>query len=446
MTPAIPAESVPRYSLREQRGWCLYDPANSVFLTSGIAVLLPNYFPELAKPAADAAGFIYILGIPIFYGSLFTYTVSFSVAVQVLVLPMVGAIADYGRRKRLSLGIAASIGALAASAMYFLQGSTYLLATALFIVANVAYGASNVVYNSFLPEVAPPETRDGLSSRGWALGYVAGCVMLAAHLALLTYAPPLGITGGMAVRIALGSTGLWWILWTIPFLQRVRDRGTPPPLPSLMSMAGIAFGKLKHTVLNMRSYPNTLKFLLAYLFYNDAVQTVLVVSAAFGGQELGLGRSELVITVLISQFVGIFGALAFNALAQKTSGKQAIGIALVIWTLLLLYAYFFVHTSAEFYIMGGFAGLVMGGTQALSRSTFARLVPKGEEAEYFSIYEIGDKGTSWMGPLVFGLALQFTRSYRIALVSLIIFFLAGLALLTRANVERGEQEVLQRAS
>jgi UMF1 family MFS transporter len=338
------------------------------------------------------------------------------------------------------------LGAAAATLMFFLEGSRYMLAAVLFIIGNVAYGASNVVYNSFLPEIAPPEERDALSSRGWAQGYIAGCFMLAAHLVLLSKAADWGISGTMAVRIALASTGVWWIAWTIPFLARVRDRGVAPPMPSIGSMASIAFGKLGHTIRHVRQFPQTLRFLIAYLFYNDAIQTVLVVSASFGGQELGLQRTELVITVLISQFVGIFGAVSFSKLANAITAKRAIAVALVIWTGLLLYAYFFVHTVTEFYIMGGIAGLVMGGSQALSRSTFARLVPKGEEAEYFSIYEVGDKGTSWLGPLAFGLALQMTGSYRIALVSLIIFFVAGLAVLTTAKVEQGEKDVLKAAA
>jgi UMF1 family MFS transporter len=195
----------------------------------------------------------------------------------------------------------------------------------------------------------------------------------------------------------------------------------------------------------MRRYPNTLKFLVAYLLYNDAIQTVLAVSAQFGSQELGLAVTQLTVTILISQFVGIFGALGFNRLAQRITAKRAVMVALLIWIGLLFYAYRFVDTVTEFYVMGALAGLVMGGSQALSRSIFAQLVPHGMEAEYFSIYEVGDKGTSWMGPPTFGLALQMTGSYRIAILSLLIFFVAGLAVLTRADVEQGGWDVLKSA-
>jgi UMF1 family MFS transporter len=329
--------------------------------------------------------------------------------------------------------------------MFFLQGSSYLLAAGLFIVANVSFGASIVVYNSFLPEVAGPEERDALSSRGWALGYAGGCAMLLVHLGLVSQAPALGISTGMAVRIALCSTGIWWFLWTIPVLQRVKNRGEARPLPPGKSTVGVAFGQLVHTLHDVRRYPNTMKFLLGYLFYNDAIQTVLVVSALFGAEELGLTDSQLTITILISQIVGVGGALFFNRLATSITPKRAVMLSLVVWIALLFYAYGFVHNATEFYIMGGFAGLVMGGSQALSRSIFAQLVPKGMEAEYFSIYEVGDKGTSWLGPPTFGLALQLTGSYRVAILSLLIFFVAGLGVLTLADVEQGEKDVLRNA-
>jgi len=430
---------------REQKGWCFYDIANSVFFTSGIALFLPAYVPALAAAGADANGYIHILGLNILAASYWAYLVGFSVFLQVLVLPVVGALADYGRRKREMLLTAATVGSIAASSMFFLEGSRYLLAAGLFIVANLSIGSSIVIYNSFLPEIAPPEERDNLSSRGWSLGYVGGCVMLLAHLALVSNAERLGISTSMALRIALCSTGVWWIAWTIPAFQRLQNRGVAKNLPHGASVIGVAFKQLGHTLKDMRRFPNTLKFLLGYLLYNDAIQTVLVVSAQFGSQELGLSVTQLTTTILISQFVGVFGALAFNRLAKRITAKRSVMVSLVVWICLLFYAYGFVHNATEFYIMGGFAGLVMGGSQALSRSIFAQLVPLGMEAEYFSIYEVGDKGTSWLGPPTFGLALQFTGSFRIAILSLLIFFVAGLGVLTQANVEQGEKDVLENA-
>jgi UMF1 family MFS transporter len=434
------------YSPREQRGWCWYDAANSVFATSAITLFLPTYVPTLARAAADADGFVRPLGVPVYAPSYWAYLVGLSVLLQVLVLPVVGAVADCTRRKKEVLAATAFTGALAATAMFFLEGSGYLLAGGLFLAANVSFGASIVVYNSFLPEIAPPAERDTLSSRGWALGYAAGCVMLLAHLTLVSRAETLGLTTSMAVRVALASTGLWWMLGTLPVLARLRNRGEPRRLPGVWATLNSAFGQLWRTLRGMRRYPQTLRFLVAYLLYNDAIQTVLVVAAQFGAEELGLPVTALATTILISQFVGIFGALLFDRIARRIAAKRAVMLSLVVWTGLLFYAYAFVHSQIEFYVMGGFAGLVMGGSQALSRSMFAQLTPHGKEAEYFGIYEVGDKGTSWIGPPTFGLALQLTGSYRAAILSLLVFFLAGLGVLWRADLEQGAWDILQNGS
>ena len=258
---------------------------------------------------------------------------------------------------------------------------------------------------------------------------------------LVFYAADFGISSGLAVRIALCSTGVWWLLWTIPVLRGVKNRGEARPLSPGQSVLGVAFGQLLHTLHDVRRYPQTLTFLLAYLLYNDAIQTVLIVSAAFGAKELGLSDAQLTITILISQLVGVAGALLFGKVAARITSKRAVIVTLIVWIALLFYAYGFVHNATEFYIMGGFAGLVMGGSQALSRSIFAQLVPHGMEAEYFSLYEVGDKGTSWLGPPTFAIALQMTGSQRSAILSLLIFFVAGLAVLTRVNVEQGVQDV-----
>ena len=433
------------YSKSEQRGWCIYDAANSVFATSAISLFLGPYVGSLARAAADASGYVHPFGLPILAEAFWGYLVGFSVFTQALFLPIVGALADYSRRKREWLAGTAVLGGAAASAMFFLEGSNYLLAAVLFIIGNGCLGASTVVYNSFLPEVAPPAERDGLSSKGWALGYAAGCTMLIAHLALLNRAEALGISQSMAVRIALFSTGLWWLLFTIPVFRALRNRGIPQRLPRNFTVVSMTFRQLLHTLKHMRHYPNTLRFLIGYLLYNDAIQTVFLQAAVFGKFEIGLNDSQLAITILLSNLVGIGGALAFNQLAARITPKRAIMVAIVIWMSLLFYAYGFVHNATEFYVMGGAAGLVMGGSQALSRSVFSQLVPHGKEAEYFSIYEVGDKGTSWLGPPVFALALQLTGSYRVAILSLLIFFIAGLAVLISANVKQGQQDVLNSA-
>jgi MFS transporter, UMF1 family len=423
-----------QYSVREQRGWYLYDWANSAFATTGVALFLGPYLTVLAKAAADANGFIHPLGISVDARSYWSYLVSLSVILQVLVLPVVGAAADYGHRKKQYLGATAYLGAAAATAMFWLQGNAYLWGGALFILANVSFGASVVVYNSFLPEIAPPEQRDAVSSKGWGIGYIGGGVLLALNLLLYLNAKRIGITDAMAVRISLGSAGVWWAVFTIPTLLTLRIHSITRKQHAAV---GAVFGQLRHTVADIRRYPQTMMFLIAYLLYNDAIQAVLALASQFGSDELKIPVSSLTLAILMVQFVGFFGAIGFQWLAAVTGAKRAIAVSLVLWTGMLIYLFKWVYTTRDFFIVAAIVAIVMGGSQALSRSLFAQLIPPGKEAEYFSIYEVSDKGTSWVSPLVFGLALQITHSYRQAILSLIVFFVAGLAVLTKVDVKRG---------
>jgi UMF1 family MFS transporter len=431
----------PEYSVREQRGWYLYDWANSPYFTSVLLVFLGPYLTSLAKAAADAKGFIYPFGIPVDARSLYPYLISISVAGQVLFLPMVGAIADSVHRKKELLGLTAFLGAAATIAMFFIQGTNYKLGGALLIVSNISFGASIVVYNSFLPEIAPPEQRDAVSSRGWALGYAGGGALLALNLLLLARASALGISEARAVRISLASAGVWWALFTIPVLMALRNRGPARVPPPGQNRVAAAFRQLTHTVRDTRRYPQTLLFLAAYMIYNDAIQTVLAVAGQFGSDGLKIPISQLTTAILMAQFIGVLGAVGFNKLAARIGAKLAVAASLAIWAAILIYIYAFVYTTVQFFLVTAGVAIVMGGSQALSRSLFAQLVPAGKEAEYFSIYEISDKGTSWLGPAFYGLALQWTGSYRAAILSLIVFFATGLVILSRVNVEKGVRDV-----
>jgi len=429
------------YSIREQRGWYLYDWANSPYFTSVLLVFLGPYLTALAKGAADANGYIHPLGIPVDARSLYPYLISISVAGQVIFLPVVGAIADFGRRKKELLALTAFLGAGATVAMFFIRGTNYMLGAALLILSNVSFGASVVVYNSFLPQIAPPDERDAISSRGWALGYAGGGALLALNLLLLAGADRLGITEAMAVRISLASAGVWCVLFTVPVLFALRNRPPARVPPPGQNRLAAAFRQLAHTLRDTRRYPQTLLFLAAYMIYNDAIQTVLSVAGQFGSDGLKLPISQLTTAILMAQFVGVFGAVGFNRLAARVGAKPAIAASLAIWAAILIYIYGFVYSAAQFFVVTAGVAIVMGGSQALSRSLFAQLVPRGKEAEYFSIYEISDKGTSWLGPAFYGLALQWTGSYRAAILSLIVFFAAGLAILSRVNVQKGIRDV-----
>ncbi len=434
------------YSVREQRGWYMYDFANSAFSVTVVTLFMGPYLTALTKSAADSSGYVHPLGIPIYAPSFYSYMVALSVILQVLVLPVVGAIADYGRRKKQVLAATAYFGAAVTMAMFFLEGKEYLLGGMLFVISNLSFGASIVIYNSFLPEIAPLEQRDAVSSKGFAWGYLGGGLLLALNLVLLLKAESLGITRGLAVRISLSSSGAWWAIFTIPTLLALRNRGPARALAAGQSAVGTVLRQLAHTAAEVRKYPQTLTFLIAYLLYNDAIQTVLTLASQFGSDELHISESNLTLAILMVQFVAFPGSIAFSWLANAITAKRAVIVSLVIWTGTLVYIYAAVKTTVQFFVMAAIVAVVMGGSQALSRSLYAQIIPKGREAEYYSVYEVSDKGTSWMCPIFFGLAMQFTHSYRLAVLSLIVFFVAGLLVLLKVDMEQGERDVARAAA
>jgi UMF1 family MFS transporter len=434
------APEAPIYSKREQRGWYFYDWANSAFASTVVTLFFGPYITSIAKAGADAAGNIYPLGIQVDARSYWGYLVSLSVVTQVIVLPLLGAVADYSPRKKTLMAVLAYLGAAATAAMYFLQGDRYMLGGALFLFANLTFGASIVVYNSFLPDIAPPEERDAVSSRGWGIGYLGGGLLLALNLLLYLKAKDIGISEALAVRISLSSAGIWWALFTIIPLLTMRNRAPLRRVKPGENYVLNGFRELFHTLAEMRNYPQTLTFLVAYLVYNDAIQTVITLATQFGNDELKIPMSKLTMAILMVQFVAFAGAIGFNYVANWIGAKRAVMVALVVWTGVLIAMYASVTTTVQFFIMAAIVAIIMGGSQALSRSLFSQMIPKGREGEYFSVYEISDKGTSWLCPLLFGLALQFTKSYRVAILSLIVFFVIGLILLAKVDVRRAAME------
>ncbi|MCB0063008.1 MAG: MFS transporter [Caldilineaceae bacterium] len=428
--------SIP-YSRREQVAWYFYDWANSAFSTTVITVFLGPYLTAVTQNAANGNGFVHPFGIPVLADAFFPYMVSLSVVLQVFFLPVLGAIADYSNLKKRLFGIFAYIGAFATMGMYFLAGDRYLLGGGLFLVANLSFGASIVFYNAYLPEIAAPNDRDRVSSQGWALGYLGGGILLALNLVFVQFlAEPWGIEVGHAVRISLASAGVWWAIFTLIPLGRLRARQPRKHLPEGTTFLTIGFKQLFHTLRQLPSYPHSLLFLIAYLLYNDGIQTVIAMSTQFGSEELGLLTADLIQLVLMVQFIAFAGALAFGYMARYMGSKRAIIISLFIWLGVTIYAYAILQSRLQFFIMGGVIAIVLGGSQALSRSLFSLMIPEGQEAEYFSLYEVSERGTSWLGPLVFGLALQMTGSYRVAILSIAIFFTLGVALLFFVNVRR----------
>ncbi|GCD89021.1 MFS transporter [Nocardioides sp. LS1] len=450
-TPGF-ADLTPLARAREQKAWYWYDWANSAYVTTIGTVLFAPYLISVAERAA--CGFVtdedkglkctdnlHVLGLGISPGSLVFYVVTIATIVSALILPVVGAAADRSAKKKSIMAGFAWAGSLAAALMFFVTGTDWQLGVLLLFVANICLGSSLVVYDAILCEIALPDERDRVSSRGWALGYLGGGLLLAVNLAVVTLHDSLGLGTGMAVRLSMLSAAAWWAIFTIIPYRGIHNR---EPLAVEREPGGLvrqSFGQLWATLKDMRNYPMTLTFLLAYLFYNDGIQTVIVSASTYGDKQLGFDTSVLIATILLVQFVAFFGALLFGRLAATRGSRQVILGGLVMWMVVVVVAYFMPEKNVVMFLaLAVGIGLVLGGTQALSRSFFSQLIPRGREAEYFSLYQACERGTSWLGTLVFGVVHQLTHSYRPAIVALVVFFAVGMVLLARVDPRRGIEE------
>jgi UMF1 family MFS transporter len=329
--------------------------------------------------------------------------------------------------------------------LFFIKDGLYIWGGVLFIIANVCFGASNVFYNAFLPEIATADQADKVSSRGYAYGYLGGALLLLVNLLMVTRAEQLGMSTGLAVRLSLLSAGVWWGTFALITFFTLKSRPQKKALPPGKGYIGAGFAEIGATLKDLRRLPLTLRFLIAYLVYNDGIQTVIVASSVFLEQELfpTTGNPEFLLKIfLFVQFVAVVGALLFERLAYLINTKNAIIVSLVLWAGVVIYAYRFLSSVPEAWVMAGVIAIVLGGSQALSRSLFARMIPAGKEASFFGLYEVSDRGTSWMGPLLFSVVVARTGSYRQALLSLIFFFVVGLIVLVFTNTD----EAIQQAS
>ncbi len=431
-----------------RRSWYWYDWANSAYVTTTATVILGPYLTSVAKKAAcptlpsDAAcpNDLHVLGLPIDPGSLFFYTATAATIISAVLLIFVGAVADRSAQPTKLLGGFAWIGSIAGTLMFFIAGTNWQLGVLLMIVASLSLGASLVVYDSILCRIAGPDDRDAVSSRGWAFGYLGGGLLLALNLVLLTVHDRLGIDTSMAARISLASAGLWWGIFTlVPVLGMRSLRGVERL--EVARNAGIVGGsmrQLRDTFGELRQFPQTLRFLLAYLFFNDGIQTVITASSVYGAEELKFSQNQLVQTILLVQFVAFGGALLFGRIAARIGAWRAVLWSLGLWTLVVVAAFFIPSGSyLPFLALAVVIGIVLGGSQALARSMYSQLVPVSREAEFFSFYQAMERGTSWFGFLTFGLVHQLTDSYRLAILALIVFFVLGGWLLSRVDMRRG---------
>jgi len=428
---------------REIFGWIVYDWANSGFYTTVVAALFGDYLTRLAQAQLGDNGVILSIGPFLLTAkSLAPFTVGTSVFLQVFLLPVLGALGDYSILKKKLMLLFCYGGAAATCVLFFLTTGRHIFGAAVFVIANVCFGASIVFYNSFLPDIATEDQRDKVSSRGYAWGYMGGGLLLAVNLALVFLAERIGISTAMAVRLSLLSAGIWWGGFAIITFQRLRTRPATRSLPAEKNYVTAALTELGSTFKELRRLRETLKYLIGYLFYNDGIQTVISVSGVFLGQELFAARgletppAFLLGILLTVQFIAFFGALGFERLARVIGTKRAILVSLVGWLGVVTYSYAFLHKVSEAWVLAVFIALVLGGSQALSRSLFSQMVPRGRESSFFGLYEISERGTSWLGPIVFAEVVAYTDSYRQAILSLIVFFVIGTIILLLTDTRR----------
>ncbi|MGB2753424.1 MAG: MFS transporter [Pyrinomonadaceae bacterium] len=432
---------------REIVGWMTYDWANSAFFTVVVGVLVGPYLLALAEKAVGADGVILDLfffdvtpkGLPAFCTAI-------SVLAMVAMLPVLGAIADYTNLKKSMMAVFCYLGVIAGALLFFVTES-YVACSVLFIIANMSFAAANVFYNAFLIDITTEDLRDKVSSYGYGAGYLSGFLVLVLNLIFLKYAGEwFGITTGTAVRISFLFASLWWGAFAVVTFFLVRTRNPDREVPHNRNLATVGFTEMWATLKELRRLRYTMLFLVAYLFYNDGIQTVILQSSVFISYELFTSKgleddpSFLIMIFGVAQISAFAGALIFERIARSLGAKRTIMLALVVWCGIVIYAYGFFETKTQAYIMGGAIGMVLGAAQALSRSLYSQMIPRGREASFFGLYEISEKGTSWMGQLMFTIIVGATGSFRHAILGLIVFFVVGTIILLFTDTTRAIHE------
>lgn len=429
-------------------GWLMYDWANSAFYTTVISVLLGPYLTALAQADVGKNGTVFSLGAlgSVTAESLVPNALALSVASQVLFLPLLGSIADYTHLKKKMMAFFCYLGVAASSLLFFISGDNYVLGCVLMIVANMSFAAANVFYNAFLIDLTTEDQRDKISSYGFASGYLGGVIMLILNLLLINYSEALGMDKGLAVRISMLAASLWWGVFGIVTFMLVRSTNAVKVVPEGTRLVTVGFKELWSTLKELFRLKYTALFLVAYLFYNDGIQTVILNSSVFLSQELfvskGLETDQafLLGIFIVAQVAALVGSLGFERVARVIGAKYTVMVSLAIWCGIVIFAYAYLETKAQAWVMGAFIGLVLGSAQALSRSLYSQMIPKERESAFFGLYEISEKGTSWLGNMVFAVVVASTGSYRHAILGLIFFFVIGIVLLAVTNTAKAIHE------
>ena len=435
----MPSPTSMRNNQRTIFGWAMYDWANSAYITAG-SLIFAIYFGDTIFPEDGFSAF----GISVDAEAFFGILVGFGALLLFLAMPILGAVADYSNSKKRLLRTFAYTGATFAVLTAVPGAGDLGLAVIVALLAQIGFVSANVMYEGFLPELTTPDTIDRVSARGFAFGYAGGGIHLVLSLALLLAADPLGLSETTAQRIVIASAGIWWAGFAAFSFSRLRDdAGVARPIPVRYRSAPrpVAYGRLGidrtwRTTRQLVGFPQLLLFVVAFLFYNDGVQTVIKITPVFASETLDLSTTTIAAVFVVIQLVAFFGALAFGWLAGRVGAKRAILASIAGWTLVTVGGYLMpAGQAAPFLLLGVFAGLVLGGVQALSRSLYGSMIPEAASAEFFGFYSVFSKFSAIFGPLIFAAVDIATGSARLSILFLTAFFIIGGTLLSAVDVD-----------
>lgn len=442
-----PAGVPPAATRKEVWGWGLYDFANSPFATTILAVIFNRYFVEALAGGAEGVelplpgGVVRLPGL-----TLFTYTVAAAMLVVALLAPLLGAIADYSGRKKLFLAAFCYLGAAATAMLWFAEPGRWAWGAAFFFLGQVGFAASNVFYNAFLPEISTEKNIGWISGFGFTLGYLGGSLLLALNLLMLRFPGWLGADEPFAPQDTFLSVAVWWAVFAVPTLLWVRDRPSRARRVHDRSYVRIGLERLGKTFRRVRNYSELSKFLVAFLIYNDGIQTVIVVAAIFVEQELGLPEGQVVGLFLVIQMTAFLGAILLGALSDRLGCKQTVVLTLLGWVGVAVWGWRLGFTGEpvlEVWAMGIVVGLILGGSQSASRALQGSFTPDENSAEFFSFYGIVGKFSAVLGPFTYGSVYAATRDIRLSILALVAFFVLGLAMLSWVDEDRGKAQARQ---
>jgi len=406
--------------------WALYDWANSAYATTIIAAVLPTYYSKVA--AAQLA--------PNIASSYWAYSTTIAMVLLVFMAPILGAIADHKKSKLKFLFSFVVIGVTFTGLLYFIQEGDWLLASIFYILSRAGWSGANVFYDSFLPHIAQKNEIDQVSTLGYALGYLGGALLLALNLGMILSPQTFGIQSTeLGTQLSFLSVACWWAIFSIPLFKTIKEPVFDPATKGQKNIFRIAFERLSITFKEMRNFKQAFLFLVAFWFYNDGIGTIMVMAVIFGA-EIGIGQDHLIGAILAVQLIGIPFTILFGRLAAKFDVKRAIYLGLMIYTLISIGGYF-MQSALHFWMLAIAVGMVQGGTQALSRSVFGQMTPKKKSAEFFGFFDVSQKFSGILGPLLFGLIGQISGSSRLSIFALVIFFLCGMYILSKVNMEEG---------